>query len=298
MIETELREQSHTPRGVSPAIAVILMATVAIILAAVIGAFVLGIGGSTSESAPAVSFSVDQQGERLLITHNSGDTIATSNLKLTGIKGWGPSEQDLATGDTISTTPEPGAERVDIVWEATDSASVLRTLDVSNIEVSSLVVNDGFERGTGDEASGWTEDGTAGSISRTDEQSLSGQYSMKLADITTGYGGRTIVSDPVEVTGGQEYEFGGSYYLSDPDSGANPGDYRRAVRVRWFDSGGTEVAETSRFADLSTFDQWTEVRETKEAPSDAVTARIVFEVKYDTKTTDVYWDETFIEPVE
>ena len=82
-----------TERGVSPAIAVLLMAAVAIILAASIGAFVLGFGEETREPAPNVAettgeFAVappdEDAGENQIvrITHVAGDSVNVEDIEI------------------------------------------------------------------------------------------------------------------------------------------------------------------------------------------------------------------------
>ncbi|WP_276247915.1 type IV pilin N-terminal domain-containing protein [Haladaptatus sp. YSMS36] len=67
--------------AVSPVIGVILMVAITVILAAVIGTFVLGLGDQVGNSAPQASFSFDYNGaDTLVVTHESGDKIAASKL--------------------------------------------------------------------------------------------------------------------------------------------------------------------------------------------------------------------------
>ncbi|KAB1198462.1 MULTISPECIES: type IV pilin [Haloferax] len=68
--------------AVSPVIGVILMVAITVILAAVIGTFVLGLGENTA-TAPQASFSFDYNSSldgNLTITHESGDAISSSQL--------------------------------------------------------------------------------------------------------------------------------------------------------------------------------------------------------------------------
>jgi FlaG/FlaF family flagellin (archaellin) len=66
------------------------MAAIALILAAVIGAFVLGFGEENTESAPTVSADLDREevdafvagNERIIITHNGGDAVPISELQI------------------------------------------------------------------------------------------------------------------------------------------------------------------------------------------------------------------------
>ncbi|MEF8771344.1 type IV pilin N-terminal domain-containing protein [Halodesulfurarchaeum sp.] len=66
-------------RGVSPVIGVILMVAITVILAAVIGSFVLGIGGDI-EQAPQASLEVDFNSDEII--HNGGDTINLTNIEV------------------------------------------------------------------------------------------------------------------------------------------------------------------------------------------------------------------------
>jgi flagellin-like protein len=75
--------------AVSPVIGVILMVAITVILAAVIGTFVLNLGGSISQTAPQASFGFDfndggaSENDTVYITHQTGDTIQASDLTLT-----------------------------------------------------------------------------------------------------------------------------------------------------------------------------------------------------------------------
>lgn len=286
-------------RGVSPVVSVTLTVAITILLAAVVSASVLSLGGSTSEETPSVSFSVDQEGDQLIVTHAAGDTIDTSDLRLTGVKGWESSTQEFTAGDRISAGPAPGAERVDIVFETEDSSSVLRTVDVSNMEVSSLVVNDGFERGSENFADGWTfgRDAAESEIKQTNERSLSGDYSMKFSDLTKSYSGREILSEPVDVTSGKEYNFGVSYYLTKFSENREEDD--QFLEIIWLNSSGSQISDDPfEGSNFSVFGEWREFSQRNKAPSDAVAAKLEISAKEgDTQDPDVYWDEAFIEPV-
>jgi flagellin-like protein len=82
---TNLLSDSDDSRAVSPVIGVILMVAITVILAAVIGTFVLGLGDSV-ESAPQTSFNFDYTADgtssELDIRHRGGDTIDASNLEI------------------------------------------------------------------------------------------------------------------------------------------------------------------------------------------------------------------------
>ncbi|GGL33873.1 hypothetical protein GCM10009037_16850 [Halarchaeum grantii] len=81
-------------RGVSPVIGVILMVAITVILAAVIGTFVLGLGNQVGNNAPQASFEWNQQSETIGsgasvsnttvdVTHQSGASIDAANVEVT-----------------------------------------------------------------------------------------------------------------------------------------------------------------------------------------------------------------------
>jgi flagellin-like protein len=70
-------------RAVSPVIGVILMVAITVILAAVIGTFVLGLGDQVSGSAPQAQFTFEFNGSTALnITHEGGDAIEADTLNV------------------------------------------------------------------------------------------------------------------------------------------------------------------------------------------------------------------------
>ncbi|POG56004.1 type IV pilin [Haloferax marisrubri] len=72
--------------AVSPVIGVILMVAITVILAAVIGTFVLGLGDQVGDTAPQASFSFDYDDTtpQLVITHESGEAIDPARLTIIG----------------------------------------------------------------------------------------------------------------------------------------------------------------------------------------------------------------------
>ena len=68
-------------RAVSPVIGVILMVAITVILAAVIGTFVLGLGESV-QSTPQAKFAFDYQNDDVTITHEGGDAISSKELSV------------------------------------------------------------------------------------------------------------------------------------------------------------------------------------------------------------------------
>ncbi|ADE01922.1 type IV pilin [Haloferax volcanii] len=130
-------------RAVSPVIGVILMVAITVILAAVIGTFVLGLGDQVGDTAPQASFSFDYDGaQEITITHESGDSIASDELSVvipsgltadTVSKKTG-SDDSMNAGDTIVVELAAGDEledgdQVRLVWtsESGSNSATLQT---------------------------------------------------------------------------------------------------------------------------------------------------------------------------
>lgn len=67
-----------TDRAVSPVIGVILMVAITVILAAVIGVFVMGLGDEIGDTAPTatVDFDDSTNADEVIVLHENGDTLA------------------------------------------------------------------------------------------------------------------------------------------------------------------------------------------------------------------------------
>ena len=83
--------------AVSPVIGVILMVAITVILAAVIGTFVLGLGDQVQDTAPQASFNFEFDTQTATITHDGGDTIpGNSNITITDGSKSGPFRPPLS----------------------------------------------------------------------------------------------------------------------------------------------------------------------------------------------------------
>jgi len=106
-------------RGVSPVIGVILMVAITVILAAVIGAFVLGLGDQVSNNAPQASFSFDfdSDNNNVTVTHNGGDNIESSALNVTNSSGGSVAftEDPVRTGDSVTLNYSTG-DTIRVIW--------------------------------------------------------------------------------------------------------------------------------------------------------------------------------------
>ncbi|ELZ82517.1 flagellin-like protein [Haloferax elongans ATCC BAA-1513] len=133
--------------AVSPVIGVILMVAITVILAAVIGTFVLGLGDQVSQTAPQASFSFDYTDngatDNLTVTHDSGEAINADNVNLTAgssftaITGSGSGTSltftdlgvsgDVTAGTSVEVTGDFNSETFRVVWTA-ESGSTSATL--------------------------------------------------------------------------------------------------------------------------------------------------------------------------
>ncbi|WP_280587697.1 type IV pilin N-terminal domain-containing protein [Halorubrum sp. Boch-26] len=140
-------------RAVSPVIGVILMVAITVILAAVIGTFVLGLGDSLGDSQPTAQLSVDvttnDTGDTGTITieHGGGDPIDSGALQVS-VSGNGTSEatnqfDDRFTvgdiyeadfdGSTTGVDVNANDEiRVRIIHSESESILLDRTIEVNN----------------------------------------------------------------------------------------------------------------------------------------------------------------------
>ena len=134
---------SDDDRAVSPVIGVILMVAITVILAAVIGTFVLGLGDSLGDNQPSAQLNVDFDGdETVTISHNGGDALNINDLRVT-VEGddvddpFDDLESDqFRVGDSVSFNPTETGEissvesgnQIRIIHEPSNSFLLDRTL--------------------------------------------------------------------------------------------------------------------------------------------------------------------------
>jgi len=116
----ELLGNDDDERAVSPVIGVILMVAITVILAAVIGAFVLQLGDSVSQTAPQASVGVDSitvADDQIVLQHSGGDTIELADTRIIveneeeATLTWdGTNEDPFATADELYINTTGGAE--------------------------------------------------------------------------------------------------------------------------------------------------------------------------------------------
>ena len=149
-------DESDGTRAVSPVIGVILMVAITVILAAVIGTFVLGLGDQV-ESAPQASFNFDTNDDEntVEIVHRGGDNINTNNVdfrvsNMDEVDSDPDDEQfevegadgTLRAGDTVTiqfndNDDTPNDETVNIVFTSGDRQDIIGTFNIPEDTFSS-----------------------------------------------------------------------------------------------------------------------------------------------------------------
>lgn len=133
--------QARDDRAVSPVIGVILMVAITVILAAVIGAFVFGLGDQIQETAPNTQVSITEinEGENVTFAHNGGGTFNEDNTEEIRVTSGGDEVQSFSMTDFADnqfragdqeTTDEGGGQinsgdTVRVVWVGQDRSSVI-----------------------------------------------------------------------------------------------------------------------------------------------------------------------------
>ncbi|QDX41816.1 type IV pilin [Salarchaeum sp. JOR-1] len=160
-------------RGVSPVIGVILMVAITVILAAVIGAFVLNLGQDIQDTAPQASIDAVDAGEPLnennpdtvlYLNHQQGDSIKQSNLRIT-------------------VSNESGAQIADITWNS--SADNWDADSNSELNISGELADGSFD--AGDQLT---------VVEKNDENVTAGTLTVQVIDVSSG---STIATPTVRV---------------------------------------------------------------------------------------------------
>ena len=121
-------------RAVSPVIGVILMVAITVILAAVIGSFVLGLADGVTESAPTaqISFEYDSEAEEVTLTHEGGSSFSSDAVRLTGpvtdddLENWGDGQVRAGDSVEVEIDGEETGNTLRVIWEGqSGSTSVI-----------------------------------------------------------------------------------------------------------------------------------------------------------------------------
>lgn len=156
-------------RGVSPVIGVILMVAITVILAAVIGAFVLGLGDDLGNSSgPSASLSLNDG----TLSHTGGDTLINAELKGDAVGSEVElGQEEFAAGDTIDISEKiTGPGTVNVVVDD----SVVASFEVEVVTYSVTV--------TIEDSSGAIEGAEVSTSGRTAITGADGTATLELTD--------------------------------------------------------------------------------------------------------------------
>jgi flagellin-like protein len=123
----KLNELFADDDAVSPVIGVILMVAITVILAAVIGTFVLGLGSEVQET-PAAQFTFEESGTSITITHDGGDPVKAGNIEVvdsdkgTVTCNWGVSEVSAGNSCDASVNNNVDGE-LRVTWTSDDGST-------------------------------------------------------------------------------------------------------------------------------------------------------------------------------
>ncbi len=122
---SKLKAVLDDDRGVSPVIGVILMVAITVILAAVIGTFVLGLGDSLEQAPQAqLDAEYDSGDDAIVLNHNGGDTLASENINISVV---GDSEGDVTDVESWTELSVGGTLSIDQTATAGDTYTVTVT---------------------------------------------------------------------------------------------------------------------------------------------------------------------------
>ena len=136
----KLRETFADDDAVSPVIGVILMVAITVILAAVIGTFVLSLGSDLQNNPPNAQFTFSQEDNGdLTMTHDAGDSVDVEKMSVTydgsGSLGcqtnggasneWSGGDAELTAGDscTLDNGKLTDGDTIRITWESDDGGT-------------------------------------------------------------------------------------------------------------------------------------------------------------------------------
>ena len=148
--------------AVSPVIGVILMVAITVILAAVIGTFVLGLGEQVQSNSPNSQFTFDYDSSasppEMDITHTSGDEVSQNNFVITHDAGAGEFDSGNAGQNVVvdsNNDLEPSADaNAGTTYTITD-ASNLGTSDDDIEDATVRVVWESDDGGNSDVLADW-----------------------------------------------------------------------------------------------------------------------------------------------
>ena len=124
----DLKELFTEERAVSPVIGVILMVAITVILAAVVGSFVLGLAGDVSETSPNAQVSFEYDSPEVTLIHDGGSSFQADRVELRGVDNYGLGNWDgsVSAGDSTGPIPISGEDEgntLRLIWQGSGGSS-------------------------------------------------------------------------------------------------------------------------------------------------------------------------------
>ena len=141
----EIKAKLSSTRAVSPVIGFILMVAITVILAAVIGTFVLGLGQEMNKNAPTAQISFSQAsgndgGKVVTITYDGGDTLKEGEISLkvdggdenslnNGASAWSDGNGEISAGASVTVDSGTSGDDLEsddivkVVWTSEDGGT-------------------------------------------------------------------------------------------------------------------------------------------------------------------------------
>lgn len=130
------RRTYRDERAVSPVVGVSLLIGITVILAAVVGTVVLGVGVEGTE-APEVTLSFEVESDNVIVVHEGGEPLRTDSIVIRDTNGTEYQlDSNLVTGErgtVVDTDGNPldlsttNVERITVVWQGEETERVLAT---------------------------------------------------------------------------------------------------------------------------------------------------------------------------
>ncbi len=133
----ELKELFAEDRAVSPVVGVALLIAITVILAAVIGGVVLGLGTGGVDT-PQAQMQAQFTADNVTIEHNGGEPLPADQVTFSGADGQNvtlaeESGEDLTAGDSVELDRDDfdDASEITVLWEDpnSDSTTVLERFE-------------------------------------------------------------------------------------------------------------------------------------------------------------------------
>jgi len=136
---SQMKSLIQEDRGVSPVIGVILMVAITVILAAVIGTFVLGLGDSLNQAPQAqlnadeIDSNDDDTIDGIELNHNGGDTLASADIRISwsGDASATQLSSDLTVGDSVNVITGASGESGTLTVVHEPSQSILLETEIT-----------------------------------------------------------------------------------------------------------------------------------------------------------------------